>query len=140
MNCRALGGLNRQDSAARESGDEMPHVLIVGSRTLLDQSVASLLITEVDLQVSSVTYRTEDEFIQTIAELRPEVIVISETDGSPVAQIVDVINRHAALSSCRVIVVQSDSNTLKVCDRVTASRSEDLLRLIRSNSVTMRHQ
>jgi chemotaxis response regulator CheB len=114
----------------------MPRVLIVGSGTLLADSVSSLLKTEKDLQVSSIAFHTDDEIIKCIALLQPEVIVISETDGLPSTRLVDAIGRRVAAPKFRIIVVQPDSNTMRVCDFVTASHSEDLLRLVRNGIIT----
>lgn len=115
----------------------MPQVLIVGSGTLLDEGVIVLLEAETDFQVSNVIYHAEDELIQVVAQLRPEVIVISETNGLPGTEIVNALNRRRILPGCRIIVVQPDSNTMQVFDLVTASHSEDLLRLVR-NGITDR--
>ena len=114
----------------------MRRVLIIGSRTLLDEGMTGLLQAETDLQVTSVAYRTVDDVIQNIVQFRPEVIVIGESNDLPGYQIVDAIYRQIALLNFRIILVQPDSNTMRVCDFVTASHSEDLLRLIRSKRVT----
>ena len=113
----------------------MPRVLIIGSGTLLDEGMTGLLQAETDFQVFSITYRTEDDLIQRIAQLQPEVIVISETNDLRGYQIIDAIYRQIPLPNFRIILVQPDSNTMRVCDFVTASHSEDLLRLIRINRV-----
>ena len=113
----------------------MPRVLIIGSGTLLDEGMTGLLQAETDFQVSSVTYRTEEDLIQRIVQLQPEVIVISETNDLRGCQIVDALHRQIPLPNFRIILVQQDSNTMRVCDFVTASHSKDLLRLIRNNRV-----
>ena len=114
----------------------MLRVLIVGGETLLAEGMISLLKTEADLQASSIAFRTEDELIQCIVQLQPEVIVISETDGLPSTRIVDAISRRVASPNFRIIMVQPDSNILRVCDFVTASHSDDLLQLIRNGITT----
>ena len=135
MNGDAQGRPIRSDCAEHERGDAMRRVLIIGSQTLLDEGVTGLLQAETDLQVSRVTYRTEDDVIHSIEQLQPEVIVIGETDDLSGCQIVDAIFRQIALPNFRIILVQPDSNTMRVCDFVTASHSRDLLRLIRSERV-----
>jgi DNA-binding NarL/FixJ family response regulator len=113
----------------------MPRVLIIGSGTLLDEGMTGLLQAETDFQVTSVTYRTEEDLIQRIVQLQPEAIVISETNDLRGCQIADAIYRQIPQPHFRIILVQPDSNTMRVCDFVTASHSEDLLRLIRNNRV-----
>ena len=113
----------------------MPRVLIIGSGTLLDEGMTGLLQAETDFQVTSVAYRTEEDLIQRIVQLQPEAIVISETNDLRGSLIVDAIYRQIPQPHFRIILVQPDSNTMRVCDFVTASHSEDLLRLIRINRV-----
>ena len=121
---------------ARESDDVMHHVLVIGNGTLLDQGMTHLLSAEPDMQVSSVSYHTEDELNQIILEVQPEVIVISETAGFPTATIVDALNRLAPVAKRMIIVVRPDSNIMEVSEHITALHSEDLLRRIRSNHRT----
>ena len=136
MNGDAQGRPIRSGRAVHERGAAMRRVLIIGSRTLLDEGMTGLLQAETDLQVTSVAYRTVDDVIQNIVQFRPEVIVIGESNDLSGYQIVDAIYRQIALLNFRIILIQPDSNTMRVCDFVTASHSEDLLRLIRSKRVT----
>ena len=123
---------NPQWIASRSQPDAVTHlrVLIVGVGTLLDYSIITLLTDEPNLLVEGLTYRSEDEFLQRVSELQPDVILICESGEFRASTVTDLLGRRDVMPDSKVIVARLDSNILDVCERVTISHSDDLLTII----------
>ena len=128
---RSAAGSPWIDSHPLENEDTRLSVLIVGADTLLDYSVTSLLMDKSDLLVADLTYRGEDELLQKAIELRPDVLLICESEKFRAWTITSLLSRHGVIPRCKVIVARLDSNTLDVCERVTISHRDELLTVIR---------
>ena len=128
---RSAAGSPWISSRSLENEDTRLSVLIVGAGTLLDYSVTSLLTDQSDLLVADVTYRGEEEFLQKVTDLQPDMILICESDKFRAWTITDLLSRHGVIPRCKVIVARLNSNTLDVCERVTISHRDDLLTVIR---------
>ena len=120
------------DPRSPDDAESDLRVLIVGVGKLFDYGVTSLLTGESDLLVAGVTFRSDVDFILNVTELRPDVIVVCESDDLRAAQITNLLSRYEVAPGCKVIVARLDNNTLDVWDHVTISNRNDLLAVIRN--------
>ena len=118
------------DSFTAEDTESSLRVMVVGVGTLLDYGVTTLLTGESDLLVAGVAYRGDVDFILNLTELRPDVIVVCESDDFRATQITDLLSRYGVMPNGKVIVARSDSNELDIWERVTISHRNDLLAVI----------
>lgn len=86
---------------------------------------------EPDLLVADMTYRGEDEFLQKVTELQPDVILICESEKFRASTVTDLLRHHGVIPRCKVIVARLDSNTLDIYERVTIAHRDELLMVIR---------
>lgn len=117
----------------------MSRVLLVGTGTLLDETLIGLLVEVPELQVSTLVYRDDAELISLIIQYQSEVIVLTALNQLPVTKIIEAIIIHNNFSPIRIIVVDPESNALRICDRITVTRSEDLFQLLRQASSLAPH-
>ena len=111
-------------------------VLLIGDSSLLKEGVASLLMAELNLEVSDVTYTDDTTFVQDILRVRPEVVVLKETPALDLARFFQLLRDVPFEEALRVIVVHVEDKALDVYEkkRVIPKRSQDLVRLIRGAS------
>ena len=128
---RSAAGSPWIDSRSQADAAMNLRVLIVGVGTLLDFGVTSLLTDKSDLLVAGVTYRGENDLLQKMEEMRPDIIVICESDEFRASMVIDLLDQYAVMPTCRVIVTRLNSNTVDVCERLTISHGDDLLAIIR---------
>ena len=117
--------MEKQNKAARR-------VFIVQSGSVLEDSVESLLSQQPDLQVVSVRYVGDPEFVLAALGERPNVIVLFEGSRLSAGRVFDLLPGTAS-QALRVITVCSKSSALDVYDRqrLTAFQSQDLFAFVR---------
>jgi hypothetical protein len=100
---------------------------------LLKEGVASLLMAELNLEVSDITYTDDTSFVQDILRVRPEVVVLKETPSLDLARFFRLLREVPFEEALRVIVVHVEDKALDVYERqrVIPAHSRDLVELIR---------
>jgi DNA-binding NarL/FixJ family response regulator len=118
-------------------------VLLIGDSTLLQEGVASLLTTELNLEVSDITYTNDTAFVQAMRNLQPEVVVLKESPALSLARFFQLLRDVPLEQTVRVIVLHVEDKVLDVYEkrRVIPRQSKDLVNLIRrgaSHSISLR--
>ena len=108
-------------------------VLLIGDDSLLTEGVAGLLMAELNLNVSDLTYTDDTTFVEAIQRLKPEVVVLKETPLLDLARFFHLLRDVPFEEALRVIVIREDDRALDVYERqhVIPTRSQDLVALIR---------
>jgi hypothetical protein len=108
------------------------HVLVLESgSSLLEEGVASILKGEFDLQVSGLAFTDEPAFVEQVAHLRPDVILMNAPGLLDSARIVELLKDLPTLATLRVICVRPNDNTIDVYERRQITAVDDLFTLIR---------
>ena len=109
-------------------------VLVVEGGSMFEEGVETLLLREPDLQVIGAPFAGEAAFLEDVSDLRPDVILMSESGPLSSERILELLKDLPMLASLRVIMLRSDDDTLHVYEhrRVDAAQVDDLLDLIRS--------
>jgi hypothetical protein len=111
-------------------------VLIVGSDSLLGEGLQQLLEGGSGrVEVSSVAYSDNSEFVRQVLHLQPTVIVLFEGGPLSVGRVFELINDLPNLPIPRVIMVLAESSTVDVYEKrqITVAGSDVLLDLIDKN-------
>ena len=108
-------------------------VLIVGTGTLLEQGVESLLAHEADIRVSEIIYTSESTFIQDVLSMNPDVIVFHETGPLNSDRIFELLKAIPETGTLRVIILRSSNAKIDFYEKrtVTATHSQDFINLVR---------
>ena len=108
-------------------------VLIVGTGTLLEEGVKSLLAHEADIRVSEIVYASESTFIQDVPGMNPDVIVFHETGPLNSGRIFELLKAIPEMGTLRVIILRSSNATIDFYEKRTlnATRSQDFINLVR---------
>jgi chemotaxis response regulator CheB len=111
-------------------------VLLIGDSSLLQEGVAGLLMTELNLEVSDITFTDDRAFVEAIRRLQPEVVVLKETPSLDVARFFRLLRDVPFEQALRVIVVRVEDTALDMYEkqRVCLTQSKDLVNLIRRGS------
>jgi DNA-binding NarL/FixJ family response regulator len=111
-------------------------VLVIGDSTLLQEGIASLLMAELGLEVSNITYTSDTAFVQVIRDIQPEVVVLKESPSLNLARFFRLLRNVPFEQALRVIVLHVEDKTLDVYEkqRVIPTQSKDLVDLIRQGS------
>jgi chemotaxis response regulator CheB len=111
-------------------------VLLIGDSSLLHKGVASLLMAELNLEVSDIIFTDDVAFVEAIQRLQPEVVVLKETPSLDVARFFRLLRDVPFEQALRVIVVHVEDRALDVYEkqRVVPTQSKDLVNLIRRGS------
>jgi len=118
------------------SSQPFRRVLLIGDASLLKEGVASLLMADLDLEVSDITYTNDTAFVEAIQRVRPEVVVLKETPSLGLARFFRLLRDVPFEPALRVIVLHVEDKRLDVYEkqRVIPTRSKDLVNLIRRGS------
>ncbi len=115
-------------------------VLIVGSGSLFDEGLRYLLLREqARLEVSSVIYKGEADFLQHVFTQRPTVIVLFEDGPLSVSRVFELIGDIPGMATTlRVITVLAETSVVEVYEHeqmttVATARSGDFIDLIEQN-------
>lgn len=121
-------------SVPRKQTDPMRRVLIIEGGSLLEEGMGALLAREPDLHVKGVSFADETTFLQDVAAMRPDVILMNESGPLTSERMLDLLKRVPALAGMRVILVRSQDNTINMYEhqQVVATKVDDLLNLVRS--------
>lgn len=108
-------------------------VLLIGDSSLLKEGLASLLMAELNLEVSDITYTDDTAFVEAVLRVRPEVVVLKETPSLNLARFFQLLRDVPFEQALRVIVISVEDKALDVYEkqRVIPTRSKDLVNLIR---------
>ena len=114
-------------------------VLVVENGLLLSEGVKHLLANDVDLSVISTVFQGEDALIETITTQHPDVVVL--TAELTFAQWNKLRNFFEKCKELRVLVIDLEEDCIDVYDKhkVTVTRANDLLAIVRDNSTTYRN-
>lgn len=118
----------RSSSASRR-------VLLIGDSSVLTEAIAMWLMSELNLEVSGLTYTDERAFVDAVRRVRPEVVVLIETPSLDPARFYQLLHSLPFEQALRAIVVHQDNQPLDVFDRqrVMPTGSQDIVRLIRGS-------
>lgn len=118
------------------SSQPFRRVLLIGDSSLPKEGVARLLMTELNLEVSNITYTDDTAFVEAIQRVQPEVVVLKETPLLGLARFFQLLRDVPFEPALRVIVLHVEDKTLDVYEkqRVVPTRSKDLINLIRRGS------
>jgi chemotaxis response regulator CheB len=108
-------------------------VLIIGTGSLLEQAVESLLASQADIRVSEVVFAREDTLIQAVLDMHPDVIVFHENGLLNSDRIFDLLRALPEMETLRVIILRSSNATIDFYEKrtVNAVRTEDFINLVR---------
>lgn len=111
-------------------------VLLIGDSSLLHAGVASLLMAELNLEVSDINFTDGMAFVEAIQRLQPEVVVLKETPSLDLARFFRLLRNVSFEQTLRVIVVRVEDMALDMYEkqRVVLTQSKDLVNLIRLGS------
>ena len=115
------------------SSQPFRRVLLIGDSSLLKEGVARLLMADLNLEVSDITYTNDTAFAEAIQRVRPEVVVLKETPSLGLARFFRLLRDVPLEPALRVIVLHVEDKGLDVYEkqRVIPTRSKDLVNLIR---------
>jgi len=118
------------------SSQPFRRVLLIGDSSLPKEGVVRLLMTELNLEVSNITYTDDTAFVEAIQRVQPEVVVLKETPSLGLARFFQLLRDVPFEPALRVIVLHVEDKTLDVYEkqRVVPTRSKDLINLIRRGS------
>jgi chemotaxis response regulator CheB len=110
-------------------------VLLIGDSSVLTEAIAMWLMSELNLEVSGLTYTDERAFVDAVRRVRPEVVVLIETPSLDPARFYQLLHSLPFEQALRAIVVHQDNQPLDVFDRqrVMPTGSQDIVRLIRGS-------
>jgi hypothetical protein len=115
-------------------------VLIVGSGSLFDEGLRYLLLREqARLEVSSVIYRSDADFLQHVFTQRPTVIVLFEGGPLSVSRVFELVGDIPGMATTlRVITVMAETSMVEVYEHeqmttVATTRGGDFIDLIEQN-------
>ena len=114
-------------------------VLIVGSGSLFDEGLRSLLLREqAHLEVSSVIYTNGADFLQHVLHQLPTVIVLFENGPLSVSRVFELIGDVPGMATPRVITVLAETSAVEVYEQqqmttITTARADDFIDLIEQN-------
>jgi hypothetical protein len=131
---KAARQLIRATVVSSHQVEDKRRVLIVNTGSLLEAGVEMLLRREIDLQVSGCPFIGESALLRSVAQLKPDVIIMNDSSEITVARVLELLADK--LASLQLIVVQSRDNTVDVYQyqRVTVTEVSDLLGLIRTDT------
>ncbi len=111
-------------------------VLLIGDTSVLKEGVARLLMADLNLEVSDMTYTNDTAFAEAIQRVRPEVVVLKETPSLGLVRFFRLLRDVPLEPALRVIVLHVEDKGLDVYEkqRVIPTRSKDLVNLIRRGS------
>ncbi len=111
---------------------QLRRVLIVGTGTLLEQGVESLLAHEADIRVSEMMYTHEDTFIQDVLKAKPNVIVFHETGLFNADRIFELLKAVPEMEALRVIILRTTNATIDFYEKriVNATQTRDFINLV----------
>lgn len=111
-------------------------VLIIGTGSLLEQAVESLLSSQPDIRVSEVVFAREDTMIQAVLNMHPDVIVFHENGLLNSDRIFDLLRALPEMETLRVIILRSSNATMDFYEKrtVNAVRTEDFINLVRGQA------
>jgi DNA-binding NarL/FixJ family response regulator len=109
-------------------------VLVVEGGSLLEEGMEALLSREPDMQVIGIPFASETSFLQDVADMRPDVILMNEAGPLTSQRILELLKNLPTLAALRVITVRPQDNTIDLYERqrVVVTEVDDLLSLIRS--------
>lgn len=115
-------------------------VLIVGSGSLFDEGLRHLLLREqARLEVSSVIYRSDADFLQHVFTQRPTVIVLFEDGPLSVSRVFELVGDIPGMAATlRVITIMAETSVVEVYEHeqmttVATTRGGDFIDLIEQN-------
>lgn len=114
-------------------------VLIVGSGSLFDEGLRHLLLREQSrLEVSSVIYMNDADFLQHVLYQLPTVIVLFEGGPLSVSRVFELIEGVPGMATPRVITVLAETSAVEVYEQqhmttVATARGGDFIDLIEQN-------
>jgi len=111
---------------------QLRRVLIVGTGTLLEQGVESLLAHEADIRVSEMVFTHEDTFIHDVLRVRPNVIVFHETGPLNSDRIFELLKAIPEIETLRVIILRATNATIDFYEKriVNATQTQDFINLV----------
>ncbi len=117
-------------------------VLIVGSGSLFDEGLRRLLLREQPhLEVSSVIYRNDADFLQHVLQQLPTVVVLFEGGPLSVRRVFELMGDIPGITTTlRVITVLAETSAVEVYEHeqtttVATTRGGDFIDLIERNEL-----
>ena len=100
-------------------------VLIFGE-SLFEEGIANLLTDGADLQISSAKNMNEIAFLDEIAQSRPDVILLNESNPHNTVRILKLLFSIPSLAGLRVIIIRLSDNSIDVYEmpRQVVARNE----------------
>ena len=115
-------------------------VLIVGSGSLFDEGLRHLLLREqAHLEVSSVIYRSDADFLQHVLHQLPTVVVLFEGGPLSVSRVFELMGDIPDMATTlRVITILAETSAVEVYEHeqtttVVTTRGGDFIDLIERN-------
>jgi chemotaxis response regulator CheB len=121
------------DNVFKKRSEARRCVLVVEGGSMMEEGVENLLLHEPDLQVIGAPFEGETAFLEDVAALRPDVILMNESGPLTSERILELLKTLPMLASLRVIMFRPEDDTLHVYEhrRVDDAAINDLLNLIR---------
>jgi DNA-binding NarL/FixJ family response regulator len=114
-------------------------VSIVGDNSLFEEGIAQLLAFGADLAVSNTKYTDDPAFLDAIAQIRPDVILLNESTICDSAHILELLFSIQSFTALSVIMVRLDNNVVDVYDvfempkQVTVTNRDELVAVVRGD-------
>ncbi|MBI3241386.1 MAG: hypothetical protein HYZ49_03740 [Chloroflexi bacterium] len=107
-------------------------VLIVGTGSMFEHGVESLLTREANVQVSEITHTREDSFIQDVLRVQPDVIVFHEMGSFNSDRIFELLKALPEMNTLRVIILRSANAAIDLYEKrtLTATQAQDFVNLV----------
>jgi siroheme synthase (precorrin-2 oxidase/ferrochelatase) len=128
-----LNGLTQAGTALEKKLNHgARRVLIVGTGSIFEQGVESLLAREANVQVSEITHTQEDAFIQDVLRVQPDVIVFHEIGAFNSDRIFELLKALPEMDTLRVIILRSANSAIDLYEKRTlsAAQAQDFVNLV----------
>lgn len=128
-----LNGLTQAGTALEKKlNSEARRVLIVGTGSIFEQGVESLLTREANVQVSEIVHTHEDAFIQDVLRVQPDVIVFHEIGSFNSDRIFELLKALPEMDTLRVIILRSANAAIDLYEKrtLTAAQAQDFVNLV----------
>ncbi len=127
-----LNGLTQAGVALGKTASITRRVLIVGTGSLFEQGVESLLAREANVQVSEIVHAREETFIQDVLRVQPDVIVFHEMGSFNSDRIFELLKALPEMDTLRVIILRSANAAIDLYEKrtLTATQAQDFVNLV----------
>lgn len=126
---------------------QQQRIFIVGDDSLFEEGVTRLLTHQTNFLVSNTAYSDNLEFLDSVQQDPPDVILVVEVGEPNARRILDQVSSHPVVGGLTVVVVRIEDNVIDIYEsptsdagrtsyasrRMIARSEEDLINAVRRN-------